>query len=65
MYTLTYFFGFTYLTIDNKQDTGEKSITTGQIRKAIRIIYMYENNHLSWVYNYHDICMRNIKTIPI
>ena len=36
-----FFMGITF-PVDIKRDKGEKSISAGQIRYAIRIIYMYE-----------------------
>ena len=36
--------------VDIKPANGEKSISAGQIMFAIRIIYMYEKNHFSWIY---------------
>ena len=36
--------------VDIKSGAGEKSISPRQVRYAIRLIYMHENNHLIWVY---------------
>ena len=38
-----------------KRGKGDKSISPGQITYAIRIIFMYEKNHLPWIYRKRDI----------
>ena len=44
------FMGIT-LPVDIKRGKGEKSISAGEIRYAVRIIYMYEKNQLSWTFS--------------
>ena len=49
-----FFMGIT-LPVDIKRGKIEKLISLGQAKYAVRKIYMYEKNHLSWIYCQRDI----------
>ena len=51
----TLFFMGTIFPVEIKLGKGEKSLSHGQIRYTIRIIYMCEKNHSSWIYRQRDI----------